>query len=584
MRKVRILLLTALTAVAALAAFTAYRAGWPIKLYQGPTGKDSTARVAKQLATKLALANTPKARYEALVSIMDTLLIPVFSATGNPIIHGGRRQTRFYLYDFELQIMSDALERKTAQRLSEIATTLARAGIKQSDRPLDAELLRQALLEGVRDSAQHPEDTLSLIPLLVRELGLGHKPPYDMLQEVLDQQLRFDALQTFLILYDVIAPTAPPAKSGMASSFFSGLRGAITPNPAAAEPCNDPSFQELKGIMPTGKWLLTLIKKLGAPIRAAGIFEDVIHMNILAAAVSIHSETSEEQETHYGPLGHRDDNSLGGKELRYTILLFMNLDLGDIVINCGPLFGVKFPRKGPISGVTIVWETAGVGGSPGLENYGTVTYDPSSKTTGSDGRSTLIFKPSTESVPGVGIPEKLFGSVHASALYQSAFANIPGGLLQFLDPKERIAHWNVACHFLNLNGRWKTDRGDEVVITQTGADVRAVFVSGAGCQWGGTRDYYIQGQLAGNTLRGTRQDCTGNKRLHDDCHLSDPATDKFEAAVDQDEIKGTFYPDYINYDQKDGHYINCRTTPGGGGATSFSLTRVSGPDSGKRCE
>ncbi len=137
---------------------------------------------------------------------------------------------------------------------------------------------------------------------------------------------------------------------------------------------------------------------------------------------------------------------------------------------------------------------------------------------------------------------------------------------------------------LNLNGKWKTDQGDEVLITQSGSSVRATFVKGAECRFGGTRDYYLEGDLRRNSLRGTRQICSLNKQLLDDCHLTDAYTVKFEATVDRDAIKGTYYRDYINYDEKNGHYVNCRTTVGGGGATSFSLTRICAPDSGKRCE
>jgi hypothetical protein len=136
---------------------------------------------------------------------------------------------------------------------------------------------------------------------------------------------------------------------------------------------------------------------------------------------------------------------------------------------------------------------------------------------------------------------------------------------------------------LDLNGKWKTDQGEEVVISASGGSLTATFVSGADCKWGGTRDFYIQGSLQGNTLSGTMKRCSLNQQLLQDCHLTDPYSAKFEATVEKNTISGTSHPDYINYDVKDGHYINCRITTGGGGPASFSLRRECAPDKGGRC-
>jgi hypothetical protein len=38
-------------------------------------------------------------------------------------------------------------------------------------------------------------------------------------------------------------------------------------------------------------------------------------------------------------------------------------------------------------------------------------------------------------------------------------------------------------------------------------------------------------------------------------------------------IEGKYVPDYLNYDEKGGHYVNCVTKPGGGQPTNFRLER-----------
>lgn len=119
---------------------------------------------------------------------------------------------------------------------------------------------------------------------------------------------------------------------------------------------------------------------------------------------------------------------------------------------------------------------------------------------------------------------------------------------------------------INLGGRWKTSDGQEVVIEQSGQNLKATFVSGGDCGGGEKRDYYIQGSLSGNSLSGTMNRCTQNRQFLKTCHLRDPYTAKITATVDQNMITGKYIPDYIT--------VDCKVTPGGGTPTAFSLTRM----------
>ena len=110
-------------------------------------------------------------------------------------------------------------------------------------------------------------------------------------------------------------------------------------------------------------------------------------------------------------------------------------------------------------------------------------------------------------------------------------------------------------------------------MTQNGSSIQGKLSTNSNCPYGGDRDLYLKGSLAGGTIKGTIMLCTHDKRLKEDCNLSDPYTSDFEATVTSGTIKGVYRPDYINYDTKDGHYVNCRITPHGGSDRTFDLTR-----------
>src|SRR5947207_13972025 len=126
---------------------------------------------------------------------------------------------------------------------------------------------------------------------------------------------------------------------------------------------------------------------------------------------------------------------------------------------------------------------------------------------------------------------------------------------------------------LDLGGTWQSAEG-EVALAQNGSNLTATLKEAANCPFGGSRDPYLQGTLSGKSLHGTVLLCTHNKQLLEDCNLKDPYAATFDATVDQDGIHGTYRVDYVNFDQKDGHYTNCRITPAGGGTTKFDIFRA----------
>ena len=120
-------------------------------------------------------------------------------------------------------------------------------------------------------------------------------------------------------------------------------------------------------------------------------------------------------------------------------------EIRDVVIKCGPLLGITFPKQGPIPGVTVLWQDSAIPGKVGLHNFGMKTY-PKGEQTDKHGITELHFVPKDEKVPGFGGRYRASNFMTATALYQSAFKNVPGSLAQFLFPKQAIFGWDVGFH------------------------------------------------------------------------------------------------------------------------------------------
>lgn len=387
---------------------------------------------AQELATSLYAAPDPESRYEALLQVMHALNVGVYEPTGKAILRGAEQgPDDFYLYDFELRALAAALERGTMRDATYLSDRLARFGVLETDgSPLEPETLRQGLLAAAQDSAAAPDGPTTLPYRLVRELGLLHTAPYDLLQDVTLEELQLDALQAFLVEADTLVPVArelaglagtPGAKLAKLPSRTAGSHAGLRQGP-----CDD--MVGVSSISPWAKWLLG--KLPWATI--ALLTMDAIHGGVLAYSVDVKA-VSGAQSTHYG-------HEAPGDEMRFEIKVEMLDDYGDFLVSCGALAGYQIPAKGGIPGIGIVWFEGE------LERHGTLSYEPSSKKTGDDGVAALVFKPKDESRPNQGPQVEDKGIVEALATYQSAFGNVPGSIAQYLTPKSDVIAWTVARH------------------------------------------------------------------------------------------------------------------------------------------
>ena len=392
------------------------------------------AAVAKRLASAVSSAPTPAARYKAVLDVMRTLHARVLSESGKALVPGGHGfPAHIYLYDFELRGMAAAIHRGDTISLSDLAELLTDAGIKPDRRDLSSTQLRQVLLAGVRKAAAGPRAASSVVPLLVRELGLRHSPSYDLLRDVPADSVRLDPLQSYLFVTDVAVAAI---KRHKVEHVRRTSRGASGP----AGPCSGELAAAAKEVMPFGKWAGSVIKAIKDPIKAIAITIDAIHGPALAFSVRVTSETpAYAEQTHYGPTGH---HPLAGEVLRLRVKVEMLDDYGEFIVKCGGLIGMKFPKKGPIPDIPIIW----VNLESSLEKHGTIAYVPANKKTGPDGIATLVFTPKDEVIPGFGQLNDVQGQVNGLATYQSAFGNAPGSIAQFITPKWGVFHWFVEFH------------------------------------------------------------------------------------------------------------------------------------------
>ena len=355
------------------------------------------AALARQLAARVAAARTNAARYQAVLDVMKALHVPVFTADGKQLVPGGKGLPRtFNLYDFELRAAAGSFTQTID--VEEFASMLSAAG-----RRVTAAAVARALERGVRASVARRSSQASTVGLLVRELGLRHRPASDLMRGVSVDRTTLDPLQTLLIIADTAARAAPAAPRVPASA------GRDSAAPCAGS--TDPS----PPLLGAGTPLL-------GPVY---LVEATIAIWLKQASLQLTTIKGLPNVTHYGPRGHAP---MAGRQMRFGVHAEMTVDVPDS-LKCGYLRvqGRKFPPKGPRSGTRVLWFTSGE-----LERHGTVTSD---RVTNAKGDAFLAFTPKNEPFPGFGSVKTAVGEV---------FARTPGGAYE---PSSSVrTNWFVEYH------------------------------------------------------------------------------------------------------------------------------------------
>jgi hypothetical protein len=391
---------------------------------------------ANALAAAVSGASSDETRYQALLGVMDAMGIGVYANDGAPIVRGAERGAGdFYLHDIEVRQLAAALGRGDNVGVDDLALSLTDAQIAPAGVSVDPALLRQVLLDGARDAQQTPDELSSLTALIVRQLGLTQAHPYDLFMDVPTDDLRFDALQAFLIEADILLPIikeagpVDPSQSQLVAQSQGVLKDVAL---ASDNPCDAQVGVGVKETWSGGKWFLGFVKVIGTGAKVALVGIDAIHGSVLAFSVLVYS-LDQELSTHYG-------HESPGAALNFRVKVEMVDDLPENVVKCGWILGVEFPKKGPIKDVSMLWDESN------LENFGTVTCGDTCKKTGPDGVASLVFQPKDEISPGAGMLIEERGQVTGVALYQSKHKNVLGSINQLITPKTGTTRWVVAYH------------------------------------------------------------------------------------------------------------------------------------------
>ena len=404
---------------------------------------------ANQLAATVLRARDDAARIHALMDVLAALNVGVYTGDGQQILGGAERGAGdFYLYDIEVHMMSEAIERGQTYGLIDLAIQLTAMGLLPEGHTLDPALVRQALLTVTQQAASDPANPGSLVPLLARQLGLAQG--YDLLVDTPLDTERFDPLSYFLLLSGVAIPLIDdqlPIEGGM-SNLVAESNG-ILKSAKAETPCDPPSQFQGDAFKNTWGWSKNFAELLGLVSDAVGSVTaiiDAVHGAVLAFSVGV-TALDDRLETHYGPSGHESDAS---QPITFRIKVEMRDELPRALIDCGWIAGTDFPPKGPIEDVSVHWFWDNLD-DHGQINCGNVCGQTPGNglaidATGPDGIATMTFQPKDEVNPDEGWIDEEHGIVTGVALYQSKFGNLLGSYAQYLTPKSGATRWVVKWH------------------------------------------------------------------------------------------------------------------------------------------
>lgn len=421
------------------------------------TGLDLAAELARRVET----SRSDKARYDALLQVMDAVHIGVYTAEGAEVVRGAERGWGdFYLYDFEVEALANNLERGHRYDLNEVTAILETLGWQVEDRYPTAEDLLSALRLTILDSRESPADPYSLVPLLIHMIGLMREDdPYDLSQDLTIEQVELNGLQMLLLVGDILLPFVydiEPIEGPIDLGMQGGAAHRASPRSLQSTGCtpldrliSKAPYWGKTGIRAANTLAGVLSKvrpafKVGgtvlAPIVAGFTVIEAIHGVMLAIGIEVKEVQPSVGPTHYG-------HGSTGKALEFGIRVINHADFGEVRVRCGWLSTVKFPPKGPVSGVDVVWSVNK------LEEHGTLDCKKGLvfscySTTGADGVARLTFTPKDEIKPyGQGLEQEEIGLVSGLAQYLTSHGNaFIGKISEHITPLTGSIRWSVRFH------------------------------------------------------------------------------------------------------------------------------------------
>ena len=391
----------------------------------------SRAKLAQQLAGKVAGAKTDGARLKALRAVARSLGLGVRNARGRLIVRS--KPGRLVLFDDQLAGVGDALRKRQTIDAAALAGQLAAMGIPPKGWPIPALALSSRVAKATKSAARRKGRGNAFGALLVRELG--RKRRFAKSDPAKAGAAKLDALQVLIFTTDILDTLVARARARTGTA-----RSARTKSSFCQQA--EDLTSDIPALGAFGQWVdeaLELSKSAAG--KAIGGSLTVLHAASLAYSIEVKEIKPSAGATHYGHDG-------APQKLKFGITVRMLDDYGKEAVKCLKLIGVEVPEKGPVPDVKMVWDVKE------LEKHGEVDCTDAltgcySKTD-TEGLASLTFTPKREQWPEVGPLQVEHGVVTGIALYQQKFGNLPGIVGQRLTPKYGIQGYTVSRHEPNL--------------------------------------------------------------------------------------------------------------------------------------
>jgi hypothetical protein len=367
---------------------------------------------AAELVDPYMKSATEAARSDALTEALRQLGIEQSHGPAAP--QRATESSVLILPDYEVKAVARASIRNRSTTLGEIAQWVGRF---EPEHPATTAALQTAVRESIQNAKHQPNRDDSLIPLLVREVGLRQSPPYDLADAQVPDSVAIEPLQTLLIQTDLVA----------------NVRAA----PQNAQPAG-PAVLAWGGL--TRKFVAGLgkFKAAAGGVVVGELIEKALHGSIIAWSITYRAY-QERLETHYG-------HGIGkpGKMIRFEIQVIMQ---DEFPIEEIPVLG-KVPRPGAVSGVQVSWPDLDQ-----LRAHGDVIITQNSTVTDQHGLAWFDFQPKDEALPGAGMIVVETGIVSPRVWIQKSTVGSysPGVLIDALSPTTPIIRWFVGRHALGYS-------------------------------------------------------------------------------------------------------------------------------------
>lgn len=459
----------ALAALASLALLIVLPAGAVAKAKPKPT----SAQLAKSLAGKVQSARTDGARYAAALGIMKAVKLGVYDATKGKAVVKGLDTNKYdaYLFSGEVREVA-ASSAKEPTSTAQLAGYLA-ALFKDGDRVFTTQAVNELVAALVKVSLAHPKAASSLVPLLVRNLGLARHPKVDLAKAAGAQPVALDTLQLTLLEAYLLYPIAhrgsqkihqvarrpaghrdsPCAIAKYALNTFSP--NAYLDSEAQMHFVGDMAISAVAGAAVGHLTQAFGLTRTGAALDVAGLVGTVIsglHGSLVAEAMELKTSPYT-QATAYGNSGLPS----AGQGMTFRVEARYHDVLDEDTRACLGAMGLELPQGKPIAGtdyfaisdMDVSWFEEDLSGK-GLEDHGTRAFEPEGTfadgQTNAQGVSTLKFTPKSEVLP-LGETKTETGREVPRALWGFKFQNPLGAITQLFLPKLGTAmSWTIQYH------------------------------------------------------------------------------------------------------------------------------------------